>query len=251
MSSLGSRCQWLNDNGSIKTTKNKYVAHIEQTATKNNHAVREDVWDVEEERVFHNLWKNPAPLKVLAFAWKVLLNRVPTKTNLTFRNVLAPEESTLCPMCNGAEESSIHLFLHCQLACKVWYKLMWWLDGYFVIPPNLFVHWECWSGRVSNKPLLKGLRLIWLTTLWVLWKARMIKNLTGLIMRSRKLWKKLRFYLGSGCYIGWISRCAFFTSGVGTPKVASEGLGWELSWPVLFLVRCCSCWLHVAGTLWP
>lgn len=129
--------------------------------------------------MFHNLWKNPAPSKVVAFAWKALLNRVPTKANLALRNVLGPEESTLCPMCNGAEESSIHLFLLCQLAYKVWYKLMWWLDSYFIIPPNLFVHWECWSGRVSNKSLLKGLRLIWLTTLWVLWKARNDKIFNG------------------------------------------------------------------------
>ena len=42
---------------------------------------------------------------VLAFAWKVFLNQVPTKVNLALRNVLAPEESTSCPMCNGAEES--------------------------------------------------------------------------------------------------------------------------------------------------
>lgn len=68
--------------------------------------------EVEEEKeVFHNLWKNLAPSKVVAFAWKVLLNRVPTKDNLALRNVLPPEESTLCPMCNGAEESAIHLFL--------------------------------------------------------------------------------------------------------------------------------------------
>lgn len=102
--------------------------------------VREDVWNVEEETVFSNLWKNPAPSKVLAFAWKVLLNRIPTKLNLDLRNVLAPEESTLCPMCNRAEESSTHLFLHCHLVDKVWSKVMWWLDNFFVIPPNLFVH---------------------------------------------------------------------------------------------------------------
>lgn len=129
--------------------------------------------------MFSNLWKNPAPSKVLAFAWKVLLNRIPTKLNLELRNVLAPKESTLCPMCNRAEESSTHLFLHCHLMDKVWSKVMWWLDNFFVIPPNLFVHWECWSGTVSNKHLVKGLRLIWLTTLWVLWKTRNDKIFNG------------------------------------------------------------------------
>jgi hypothetical protein len=100
--------------------------------------------------VFENLWKSPAPSKVVMFAWKVLLNRVPTKVNLALRNVLDPEESSLCVMCNSVEESSTHLFMHCDLASFVWSKLMLWLDYHFVTPPNLFVHWECWSGRGRN-----------------------------------------------------------------------------------------------------
>lgn len=78
----------------------------------------------------------------------------------------------MCVMCNGAEESSIHLFLHCEVASLVWSKLMLWLDWHFVIPPNLFVHWECWSRRSWNKNRLRGWWLIWITTIWVLWKVR-------------------------------------------------------------------------------
>jgi len=75
----------------------------------------DDLWGEEEKRVFENLWKNLAPSKVVAFVWKVFLNRVPIKHNLALRNVLPPDESTLCVMCNMVEESSIHLFLHCEL----------------------------------------------------------------------------------------------------------------------------------------
>ena len=46
-----------------------------------------DLWNG-EERVFHRLWKSPAPSKIVAFAWKVLLNRVPTKANFALRDVL-------------------------------------------------------------------------------------------------------------------------------------------------------------------
>jgi len=117
----------------------------------------EDLWREDEKGVFENLWKSPAPLKVVAFPWKVLLNRVPTKLNLALRNVLGPEENNLCALCNTMVESSLHLFLHCDFASLVWLGIMSWLDRIFVTPPNLFVHWECWSGGERKKNVKKGL----------------------------------------------------------------------------------------------
>lgn len=49
---------------------------------------------------------------------------------------------------------------------------MLWVDWYFLTPPNLFVHWECWNGRGGSKNRRRGLGLIWLTTIWMVWKAR-------------------------------------------------------------------------------
>jgi len=46
-------------------------------------------------------------------------------------------------------------------------RLTTWLDLNFVMPPNLFIHWECWNGGHSHKKIRKGLRMI-----WVIWKAR-------------------------------------------------------------------------------
>jgi len=91
-------------------------------------------------------------------------------------SVIHPEESTLCVMCNGEDESSLHLFLHCHVAVTVWSKLMMWLNSKFLTPLNLFVHWECWSRRCGNKNRLRGQWLIWNTAIWVLWKARNDKN---------------------------------------------------------------------------
>lgn len=133
--------------------------------------------------MFEKLWKSPALSKVVAFAWKVLLNRVPTKVNLALRNVLAPEESNVCVMCNMGEESSLHLFFHCDLASSTWRK--------YDVVAGLFLSnsskSHCplgvleWGGR--NKNITKGLLLIWNTTIWALWKVRTIKVLMGLIMR--------------------------------------------------------------------
>ena len=46
---------------------------------------------------------------------------------------------------------------------------MLWLDCFFPIPPNLFVHWECLGAGEGNIKIQKGR---WLVTLWVLWKVR-------------------------------------------------------------------------------
>jgi hypothetical protein len=123
------------------------------------------LWREEQKGVFEKLWKSPAPSKVVAFTWKALLNRIPSKVNLAVRNILDPSESLTCVLCNRIDESALHLFLHCDVASVVWLRLMRWLDPFFIIPPNLFIHWECWNGGESNKNVQKGLGLIWLATI--------------------------------------------------------------------------------------
>lgn len=68
---------------------------------------------VEELKVFSQIWKSPAPSKVVAFSWKVLLNRIPTRINLSRRNVVPPNASLNCVLCGEAGETETHMFLHC------------------------------------------------------------------------------------------------------------------------------------------
>lgn len=100
-------------------------------------------------------------------------------SSLKIRNVLPEEGTLLCVACGRNDESVLHLFLHCELAIKVWLDLMRWLGGGFIIPPNLFIHWECWKEEGANKNIRKGRGLIWLATIWVLWNARNDKIFKG------------------------------------------------------------------------
>lgn len=156
---------WKMEESGVFTVKSTYLK-LEKLV------LLEEVWGEEEKEVFEEMWKSSAPSKMVAFVWKAIRNRVPTKDNLALRNVLSPETSTLCVLCTRQEESSRHLFLHCEVARLVWLGLMAWMGSAFLIPPNLFVHWYCWMGEVTNKKLVKGLGLIWHTTIWFLWKAR-------------------------------------------------------------------------------
>jgi hypothetical protein len=67
---------------------------------------------------FKFIWKCGVPSKVSAFAWQLLLDRLPTRDNLRRRGVVNVEGSR-CPYCLAEVESATHLFLHCRLAAGI------------------------------------------------------------------------------------------------------------------------------------
>jgi len=168
---------------------------------------------VMERRVFTCIWKSPAPSKVVAFSWKLLYDRIPTRRNLALRNVLPPDVPLLCALCENSEESSTHLFLHCQVASMVWEWLMRWLNGSFITPPNLFNHWECWSDLAVNKRVRKGYYLIWHASVWLLWKARNDKIFNNVVCDADSIveevkvlswrWSLLRMNIPSCLFYEW------------------------------------------------
>jgi hypothetical protein len=124
-----------------------------------------------EDFVFKRLWKGAAPSKVHAFAWQLLLNRIQTKDNL-FKRRMIQADQLRCVMCNQNFESANHLFLHCDVAAKVWYEINSWLGFYLITPPNLLLSFAMWTTCGRNKIEKAGMRLIWFACIWVLWRSR-------------------------------------------------------------------------------
>jgi len=121
----------------------------------------------------------PTPSKVVAFSWMALLDRIPTRSNLALCRVIPQEEPRSCIMCGQEEETTIHLFLHCEVASMFWRLLLDWLDVNFITPQNLFIHFACWSDEVNSRRVKKAFWLIWHAALWSIWKernARIFKN---------------------------------------------------------------------------
>nr|GFA40942.1 RNA-directed DNA polymerase, eukaryota [Tanacetum cinerariifolium] len=101
------------------------------------------VWDLNGKGVFrvedvHNLldesflpkdstatrWIKSIPIKINVFAWKVYLDRLPTRLNLIRRGLQVPSLS--CPVCNAAYEDMSHLLFSCDLANDVvWLVCRW------------------------------------------------------------------------------------------------------------------------------
>lgn len=127
----------------------------------------------EDNQVLGQIWKSGAPSRVVALAWKGLLNRIPTRDNLAWRNVMPIGANFNCVLCNETEEIVNHLFLHCAVSWKIWVAILTWIDVNLIIPADLFMHWKWWDGLLCNrKENKRGMRIIWQTSLWVIWKAR-------------------------------------------------------------------------------
>ncbi|GJW61836.1 RNA-directed DNA polymerase, eukaryota [Tanacetum coccineum] len=59
-------------------------------------------------------WIKSILIKVNVFAWKLYLDRLPTRSNFSRRNVSLP--SLACPLCDHVLEDSSHLFFGCSVA---------------------------------------------------------------------------------------------------------------------------------------
>jgi len=125
-----------------------------------------------EERVFGDIWKSSTPSKVVALSWMALLDRIPTRSNLVLRRVLAQEDLRNCVMCGHKEETTTHLFLHCDAAWLFWHLVFDWLGVNLMTPQNLYVHFACWSDEANPRRLKKAFWLIWHAVIWTMWKER-------------------------------------------------------------------------------
>ncbi|GJX03841.1 RNA-directed DNA polymerase, eukaryota, reverse transcriptase zinc-binding domain protein, partial [Tanacetum coccineum] len=70
-------------------------------------------------------WIKAVPIKVNIHAWKVKLDILPTRLNISKRGM--DIESILCPLCEKNVESSSHIFFTCPISREIFRKvLLWW-----------------------------------------------------------------------------------------------------------------------------
>ena len=110
--------------------------------------------------VFKSLWKAKAFPSVVTVAWRIQMDRLPTRVCLSRRGVLM--ETTLCALCQTKEESCQHLFLDCKYAYQVWSIL-------FVQHNDIMTHFESFNlFQVSHNQNLvwKG---VWTAVVKCIW----------------------------------------------------------------------------------
>jgi hypothetical protein len=87
----------------------------------------ESVFNEQQLRVLNNIWKSPVPSKVIAFSWKALRKRIPTRANLVLWGIVVNGGVTNCVHCDRMEEDVVHLLLFCDFAAMVWRAIFRWL----------------------------------------------------------------------------------------------------------------------------
>jgi len=76
------------------------------------------------------LWNMNVVPSVHVCGWRVLIDRIPTRVNLSSREVQIT--TSQCPLCNMHDESTQHLFLNCLVATKVWASCDRWIGNSLV-----------------------------------------------------------------------------------------------------------------------
>nr|GEX99917.1 RNA-directed DNA polymerase, eukaryota, reverse transcriptase zinc-binding domain protein [Tanacetum cinerariifolium] len=74
-------------------------------------------------------WVKYVPIKVNVLAWKIKMDVLPTRLNISRRGI--DIHSISCPICDCGVESSEHLFFRCNLTRQIARKIsLWWNVNY-------------------------------------------------------------------------------------------------------------------------
>jgi hypothetical protein len=118
------------------------------------------------------LWKTDAPSKALFLGWRLLLDRLPTRAALNHKGILLNPTDLLCVFCSQHTEDSDHLFLTCQFSKGVWNQIANWVGKTIVTGTALWNHFLVFGNMVRLKKGDRVSRLIWLATMWNIWRHR-------------------------------------------------------------------------------
>ncbi|GJU46842.1 RNA-directed DNA polymerase, eukaryota, reverse transcriptase zinc-binding domain protein [Tanacetum coccineum] len=85
-------------------------------------------------------WYKMIPKKVNVFMWRMLLDRLPNRLNLSSHGL--DIDSISCMVCNGHVESNDHIFFTCDTAVAIWNLVRSWIG----LPLPSFLSCEDWTN---------------------------------------------------------------------------------------------------------
>jgi len=109
------------------------------------------------------VWHKHIPLKVSILAWRLLRDRLPTKTNL-LRHVIVHSEAIRCAAGCGLDETAHHLFLHCEFFGGLWQHIRNWVGisgvDLFTIHDHFYQFTNSIGGSTKRRSFMQMLCLL-------------------------------------------------------------------------------------------
>ena len=125
-----------------------------------------------EAGVLKNVWHKLVPSKASLFAWRLLQDRIPTRSNLVRRHALQPTDIVCVGGC-GFSETAYHLFIGCDVFGSVWYSVCQWIGIPCVFPGFVTDHYFQFihMAGLPNSSYCY-LKVICLACVWAIWNER-------------------------------------------------------------------------------
>ncbi|GKB94151.1 RNA-directed DNA polymerase, eukaryota, partial [Tanacetum coccineum] len=161
-------------------------------------------------------WIKAVPIKVNVLAWKIKLDNLPTRLNISRRGM--DIDSILCPTCGKAVESTRHIFFTCQIARDILHLITsWWNIPYMEV--SSYEEWLVWilSLRLSikHKRIFEGVCYV---TWWHIWNFRN-KTISGSESPSKAaIFMKCNLDLSTGV-VTYVKLILVGLSGLKTPAL--------------------------------
>nr|GEU96334.1 RNA-directed DNA polymerase, eukaryota, reverse transcriptase zinc-binding domain protein [Tanacetum cinerariifolium] len=115
-------------------------------------------------------WSKYVPIKVNIFAWRINLNNLLSRLNLSRRGL--DLDTIFCPSCNSAVECSNHIFFGFPMVKDLYKFLARWWD----VSMTTFFSYDEWWNWFSNLRVPSKLKLIFegvfYISWWVIWNYR-------------------------------------------------------------------------------
>ncbi|GJY39508.1 RNA-directed DNA polymerase, eukaryota, partial [Tanacetum coccineum] len=135
--------------------------------------------------------------KVNIFAWKLFLNRLPTRSKLAKRKVSI--NTDVCPVCDSAQEEVAHVFFCCSLARDLTRLIRrWWnLDVHLF---TSYAEWLSWFNSLRLGSKLKAiLEGVFYITWWSVWNFRNLLLFTSTKPRKESIFDDIVLRSFSWC----------------------------------------------------
>ncbi|GJW20713.1 RNA-directed DNA polymerase, eukaryota, reverse transcriptase zinc-binding domain protein [Tanacetum coccineum] len=155
-------------------------------------------------------WNSWVPRKINICAWRVFLDRIPTRANLVRRGIHV--ENPCCVFCEEHMESTNHCFFSCRIIKPIWIKIWSWWNASGSFNPFLDDILKGSPDFSEDKRVSKNFHAACLCAIWHVWAWRNKIFYASTIEEAISARHEDIFYVVQWLSLLWISNRAPFSS---------------------------------------